>query len=56
MGAPEKKAGELITGNKELAQMLNQWFASVFTVETVNIPEKKTDKLISINKEKFAEI
>lgn len=40
VGPLENDVGEVIMGNKEMAEELNNFFASVFTVEdTSNVPE-----------------
>ena len=59
IGPLENEAGEVIIGNKEMAEELNSYFASVFTVEdTSGMPELQESQgaqvsVVAITKEKF---
>eukprot|EP00061_Rhincodon_typus_P005356 g24764.t1 len=58
IGSLENEAGEVVMGNKEMAEELNRYFASVFTVEdNSSISEHQESQgaevsPVAINKEK----
>ena len=49
VGSLLNETDELITANKEMVDMLNKFYASVFTVEDIATIPQVSDRLISIN-------
>ena len=55
IGTLEDEKGDVITGNEKMAEALNRYFMSVFTVEdTNNMPKLMTGRLWQVRTKKLS--